>query len=196
MNSATDRLPTKSSNRLSHGLSSKAKRESWFDDVEHLVDELIGDSPRTEYLVQTAMQVAHTMVLLQSISAEKRRILSTPPPPPHYQQFLDGDDFEEFRLEVIESGFCRDLPSGRWAQFLKDIVQYPDQLAAYKPSAKDLPNLIYKRKDELRRIDEYERKALSRLKKQITWLDYVRLEIKRQKHAELIKQLRGRMSQT
>ncbi len=196
MSGETDRPTTKSSNRLSHGLSSKARKESWFDDVKRLADELVGDAQRTGYLVQVATAVAHTIILLQSIRAERKRILSTPPPPPRYQQFLAGDDFEEFRLEVIESGFCKDPPPGRWAQSLKDVVQYADRLAAYKPSAEDVPALIYKRKDELRRIDEYERKALSRLKKQITWLDYVRLEIKRQKHAELIKELRGRMSQT
>lgn len=194
MSSESDRPATKSSNRLSHGLSSKARRESWFDDVKRLADELMGETPRTGYVIQAAMDVAHTVILLRSIRIERKRTLSSPQPPRSYHQFLADDGFEAFRLDVIESGFCKDPPPGKWAQSLKDVVEYPDRLATYKPSEEDLLYLIYKRKDELTRIDEYERKALSRLRKQITLLDYVSLEARRRKHAELVGRFRERTS--
>jgi hypothetical protein len=194
VSSEADRSASKTSNRLSHGLSSKVKRESWFDDVKRLADELMGDTPTTGYVIQAAMEVAHTVILLRSIRIERNRTLSTPQPPRSYHQFLADDDFEAFRLDVIESGFCREPPTEKWAQSLKDVVEYPDRLAAYKPCAEDLLHLIYKRKDELTRIDEYERKALSRLKKQITRLDYVSLEAKRRKHTELVNRFRERTS--
>lgn len=51
--------------------------------------------------------------------------------------------------------------------------------ASHKTNAVSSINLFGKNKRELKKLDEYERKALSRLRKQITRLDYVIFETKR-----------------
>lgn len=187
---------TKPSNRLSHGLSSRARAECWLDEIKQLADELASDAPDSLAVKIAARDLARTFYLLKAIRAERTKLLSTPSPPRVYCDLVAMGDFDVFRQEVVDSGFCKDPPATKWASNLVDAVQYVDRAAAYVPTTEGTLHLLISRRKELSRVDEYERKALSRLRKQIMLLDYVRLEIKRQKHAELIKQLRGRMSQT
>lgn len=176
-----DNLLVKASNRLKHGLSSRAREEGRLEEAIQLARELIGDVPVAEEILSTATALAQTIFLLQAIAAERKKILSTPAPPPHYDQFLAAGDFEDFRQDVIDSGFCKDPPRARWAESLLRVVRYPDQVATYKPSDDDIPRLLRSRRREICRVDEYERKARARRYKLSNRLDYLILESKRQR---------------
>lgn len=187
---------TKPSNRLSHGLSSRAHAEYWLDDIKQLTDELASDAPDSLPVKKAAHDLALTFYLLKAIRAERTRLLSTPWPSRVYSDLVAMGDFDVFKQEVVDSGFCKNPPATKWASNLVDAVQYVDRAAAYVPTTEGTLHLLISRRKELSRVDEYERKALSRLRKQITLLDYVRLETKRQKHAELINQRRELVSKT
>ena len=49
-------------------------------------------------------------------------------------------------------------------------------VAAYVPSAEGAARLIRRRRRELRRLDEYERKAMSRRRKLLRMMDYLTVE--------------------
>lgn len=174
-------LGVKASNNLKHGLSSRKREGDRLGEAIELARELIGDSPVTDEIFLTAIALAQAIFLLQAIAAERRKILSTPAPPPHYDQYLAAGDFEDFRQDVIDSGFCENPPRARWAQNLLRVVRYPDQVATYKPSDNDIPGLLRSRKREIYRMDEYERKARARRYKLSNRLDYLILEAKRQR---------------
>lgn len=178
---------TKPSNRLAHGLSSRAREEDWLEEAKHLAMELIGNAPVGAEIYGIAIDLAQTIFLLQAISGERRKILSTPAPPPHYEKFLADRNFEDFRQDVIDSGFCNDPPRARWAQSLLRVIRYRDVVAAYKPTLDDYPKLLRTRGGDLLRVDEYERKARSRRYKLANRLDYLILEAKRQELAEGMK---------
>lgn len=169
----------KSSNRLSHGLSSRMREESLRDDAVALAKELMWRANATEEIEAIAIDLAQTLFLLQAIRTERRKVLSTPAPPPHYDEFLADENFENFRHEVIDSGFCEDPPPEDWARNLLLVVKYPELVAAHQPSLDDIPRLLRSRKSELRRLDEYERRATSRRTKLSNRLDYLLIEAAR-----------------
>lgn len=159
------------------------REEKCHDDAVALAKELIWHASSTEGIEGIAIDLAQTLFLLQAIRAERRKLLSTPAPPPHYDQFLANEDFEEFRQEVLHSGFCEDPPQADWARKLLLVVKYPDLVAAHQPSLGDIPGLLRSRKSELRRLDEYERKTRSRRVKLSNQLDYLIIEGAR--HSEM-----------
>lgn len=183
--------PTKASNRLSHGLSSRAREEEWFEESKKLAIELIGDVPVTSEILSVAIELAQTIFRIQAIADERRRILSTPAPPPHYDKFLADKDFKYFRQDVIDSGFCEDPPRTSWAQSLLRVIRYQDVVAAYEPNPDDYPRRFRTRKRDLLRMDEYERKARSRRSKLSNRLDYLILETRRQNLEEETRARRG-----
>ncbi len=192
MKISTDLGPTKPSNRLSHGVSSRAREEEWFDEARNLAIELIGDVPVTSEIISVAIDLAQTIFRIQAIADERRRVLSTPAPPPHYKAFLADRDFEDFRQDVIDSGFCKNPPRTNWARSLLRVIRYRDVVAAYKPTTPNhYPNQLRTRKRDLLRIDEYERRARSRRFKLSNHLDYLILEARRQKREEEMRAKRG-----
>lgn len=170
----------KTSNRLKHGLSSRIRQQALRDDAVDLAKELIWHESTTDEILDTATDLAQTILLLQAIKAERRKVLSTPAPPTHYEEFLADENFEDFRQEVLHSGFCEDPPPEEWARNLMLVVRYSDLVAQHEPSLDDIPRLLRSRKSELRRLDDYERRARSRRMKLSNRLDYLIIEAARQ----------------
>ena len=58
---------TKPSNRLTHGLTSRARAEDGFDQARRMADEIVGEGPRTPEIMDAASALARQIILLQAI---------------------------------------------------------------------------------------------------------------------------------
>jgi hypothetical protein len=184
----------KSSNRFTHGLSSRRQSALWMDEAEEFVDVILGDAPRTPEITSVGIMVVQAQLLMNAIDTEEKKILTTPPPPRHFAEFSKDADFEEFRHEVIDSGFLTEGPEDAWASNLKLVVKYPDQVAEYQPTLEKTAALLVSRRTDLRRIEDYRRRALSRRNKLINRLDYLVIEERRRLAAEKPPRKQGQAS--
>lgn len=167
---------TKPSNRLTHGLTSRARAEDWFDDARRMADELVGDGPRTPEIVDAANALARQIILLQAIRLEMKKLLTTPPPPRDYDTFLNDPALQDIKFEILEGGYLDELPKAHWARWFVACIRYDDLVAAYVPSEDGAARLMARRRRDFRRLEEYERKAMSRRRKLIRELDFLTVE--------------------
>ena len=167
---------TKPSNRLTHGLTSRARAEEWFDDVSRMADELVADAPRTPEIMDAARALAHEIILLQAIRVERIKLLTTPPPPRDYEEFKRDPDFPDIKLDILTSGYPHELPKSHWGRWSAAGAQCEDEVVAYVPTAENAGNMFRWRRRELRTLDEYERKAMSRRRKLLHMMDYFIVE--------------------
>ena len=172
---------TKPSNRLTHGLTSRARAEDMYDDARKMADELVGEGPRTPEILEAAIALARQIMLLQAIRSERKRLLTTPPPPRNYKKFHDDPDFEDLKSDILNGGSLQEMPKTHWARWLIACAQYEDVVSAYVPSAEGAARLIAQRRLEFRRLDEYERKAMSRRRKLLRKMDHLTVDTLRGK---------------
>ena len=86
------------------------KPSSRLDEASRLAQDLIGDVPATEEMLDAAVGLADTILLLEAIRTERHALLTKLPPS------LEIDPFEEI---LIEKGFYEGAPRSAWYPKLK-----------------------------------------------------------------------------
>ncbi|MFN4140973.1 hypothetical protein [Aestuariivirga sp.] len=167
------------SNHYKHGLTSRPGTEEWFLETGQLAQELIRGAPQTREILETARSLSGQIFLLQAIRQERRRLLTTPPPPKLYEELSKLALFEEARHEILYGNFVKEAPDRAWARTMISCAQYRGVVNAYVPTSEGTADLLRRQPKALQRIDVYERKARSRIKKLINRLDYLVIEEKR-----------------
>lgn len=165
-----------SSNHYKHGLSSRARADEWFLEAEPIAAELIRGAPRTPEILETARSLSGLFLMLQAIRKERRRLLTTPPPPKGYDEFSKFEDFEDIKYEILNGDFVKEAPKRAWARSLISYAQYEGVVKSYVATAEGTAELLRRQPRAFERIDEYERKARSRIKKLVRRLDYLIIE--------------------
>lgn len=183
MSAGSTGRPRKPSNHYKHGLTSRARAQEWFEDAEKLAEklaeELIRGAPRTLHIVETATSLSGLMLLLRAIRKQRRRLLTTPPPPKGYEAFSRFSDFEDIKYEILHGDFVKEAPDEPWARSLISYAHYEGVVDAYVPTAEGAADLMGRQEEAFHRIDEYERRARSRMEKLVRRLDFLVLEEKR-----------------
>ena len=177
MSERPSRSSGKQSNSYKHGLTSRTVAARWFDDAKRLAEALARSAPRqSPDILYTVEQLVEQLFFLQAVRAEKRNILTKPCPPKGYEALSTSPDFHEFRQKVIDSGFLTEGPYEMWALQLIEYVRFDDFAKSYVPTRDGSNDLLCRRVQEYRRLDNYERRARSRIKKLVQNLDYWILE--------------------
>lgn len=161
---------TSPSNRLSHGLSSRARKEERSGEAFDLAQDLIGNGPATEEMLDVAVALADAILLLVAIRAERQATLSRLPPS------LEIDPIE---MIMIDNGFFEGAPPRAWFPKVMRALARAEAIPEGKSDLVETARILLKRKSELVTLDDYERKASSRRKKLLTRLDYLRIEAMR-----------------
>ena len=153
MKNGTTPTQTIPSNRMTHGLTSKAQKESWFPEAELLAKKLIGDIPTSPEIVSTAIDLAMNIILLKAVRQERLLLLSPEVPRMTLQEMGNKAYFEDTKY------YCSINPD------LNELETTAE--------------LLRQRWREHVRVDEYERKALSRRKKLVRKFDCLVIEARR-----------------
>ena len=173
---------------LKHGLTSRSAREDWSTDVTRLAEALLGAAPREPQVLEAAREGAEAILNLRRV--------------------------QQCRLLVIEDGTLRRcaptdaerplalklsgaVKRGDVAEC--DAIQAELRDAHDKQWAVDIPTAatiilceeLGTRATELRRLSEYERRALSARRKALRCLDYERVEAERRRVAMEVAGRRG-----
>lgn len=154
------------SNRLRHGLTSRAAAEARRPEADVLVRQLMAGAPNTPEVQETAEALAESMLALRAARRVRFELLSR-------QLDVKLADLEELmdQFEGIHFG-NQPVVAARKA-FLKFDE---DQDIA---GAKRILSMPFRDARELARIEEYERKIHSRYRKLVTRLDHVIIEARR-----------------
>jgi hypothetical protein len=163
--------PTTPSNRLSHGLSSRAIAEARGQLAKELTDALIGDCPKTYPLLDAASSLAGAILHLAAIRRAKKALLTTGDVALHKTEHRQSDMVSRPAASEaqIREGKSEEIPHGMTDEFVASIVQGvlrdPDNVRMFA------------------RLYEYERKAISRRNRLLIQLDYLVLEARRRETA-------------
>lgn len=152
------RRPTTPSNRLSHGLASRAAAEARVPTLNELAVLLIGNAPRTDEIWSAALSLADAILHFQAVQRAKFSVLSSACP----------------ATAELDS-------SSRAQQSLGKSVLPEEQETNQSDGLLALQELIFTKCSEFASLDEYERKALSRRRKLLIRLDYSMHEALRHK---------------
>ena len=153
MSKGPPRSRTTPSNRFSHGLASKTQKEIWFPEAELLARELVGTPSAPLALWDVALELALNSFLIRSAKKERILLLSTQMPRLTSKETSNTTYVEETRY------YCAINPDFKGMEAAAEVLRL--------------------RWRELRRVDEYERKALSRQKELARQLDYLIIEASR-----------------
>lgn len=158
------------SNRLSHGLTSRAAAEERSGEAWELAEDLIGNVPASEEMRDVALQLANAILLLHAIRSERQALLSRLPPE------FDIDPLEEI---LVQKGFFEGAPKSAWYPSLMRAIIHEEAIPEGKSELVETAALLRTRRSELNRLEGYERKASSRRCKLLMRLDHLRIEAMR-----------------
>ena len=161
---------TKPTNRITHGLTSRARKEERSGQAEELAVELMGHVHASEEMRDVALELADSILLLHAIRAERQALLSRLPPE------FDIDPLEEI---LVEKGFFEGAPKSAWYPSLMRAIIREDAIPEGKSELVETAALLWMRRSELKRFEGYERKASSRRCKLLMRLDHLRIEAMR-----------------
>jgi hypothetical protein len=156
---------TVASNRLSHGLSSRAIAEARVQQVKDLADALLGDAPKTYAVLDVAFSLAGTILHLAAVRRAKNALLTEgivklhipekikiSSLPPTYENPTGGSITAESSQQVVDEIV---------ASIVQDVLRDPDNVKTFV------------------RLYEYERKAISRRNRLLVRCDYLVFEARR-----------------
>lgn len=157
---------THPSNRLRHGLTSRAAAEARRPEADVIARQLMAGAPHTPEVQETAEALAEAMLALRAARRVRFELLSR-------QLDVTLDDLEETMDQLSDIVFRnRPLVAARKAALKLD----EDRDIA---GAKRILSMPFRDAMELARIEDYERKIHSRYRKLVTRLDHVIIEARR-----------------
>lgn len=156
---------TKPSNRLSHGLTSRAMAEGREAEMKALARELIKDAPATPEVQAAAEDLAGSMLTLHAIRRARIAVFSQ-------KAVITPSDLLSIigMLERCNAGPLSE-DELRTSQDKGDEIETDELLRLLK--------IMTHNEAELRRLEDYERKAHSRYRKHLTHFDYAITEARR-----------------
>lgn len=145
-----------------HGLASRWVLEIRADETSELADHLIGSSPREPAVMAAAQRAAEAILHLRNVKAVKMLAFREAVP----------DQATKACLANFSPSVAASFDAGR-------AVEQAVQDEALNQSDRLLLEFLRGSEGMLRRLEEYERRALSLRSKAIRELDLVRIEIER-----------------
>lgn len=159
-----------------HGLTAGGAREAAAPDVEELAAALLGASPPEPALLEAARDVAREVLFLYRLQRYRRAVEEAGA---MSQLTLKGRAEERF-LELSAAVKLDDEVT--WRRLQETVADTIGGADAAGLEISGATALLYEHMDasaELRRLDDYERRALSRRRKALRRLDYGRIEVER-----------------
>jgi hypothetical protein len=173
---------------MSHGLTSRTMREAEAPEVERLAHALIRGSPPEPEILGAARETAEAILHLRRIKTMRahlmKELMVAPPASAKVPSaaairamgviLRDGITPANSRLVAR---FGEEMGLGAGSPRLSEITSEEEATERLLRIYRDLP-------DALRRLDDYERKALSRRASLLRRLDFRRVEAERLRQAE------------
>jgi hypothetical protein len=158
---------------LKHGLTSRYAREQWSEDVLRLAEALIGETPREPPVVEAAREAAEAILYLRLVQRAKLHVLEGGT----LRRATPTDTGRELALSLstaVKRGTAAECAS------LSDKLRVTHDVE-WKLDMQSTATIILglevgDRSKELRRVNEYERRALSQRRSALRRLDYERVE--------------------
>lgn len=166
---------------LRHGLTSRYAREAARDQAGELATALIGASPATPDVMDAAYAAAEEFLHLHRVRRLRRLTFASGALPP--AQGLDNPPAQTDLLHLTRATLLDDAGSRETARHA--IAQHfgcsDDELVRIGQQA--LITSMAREPQDLRTLEEYERKACSRLRNALRRLDFERIEVERRRAA-------------
>jgi len=161
-----------------HGLTSRVAREAQSPEAEELAGTLLGSSPRESALLDAARAAAEAILFVDAVQRLRRATLSAG----MLARLRLKGRAEERLIELTRSVAEDDVPS--WRQLREAIAATIGgtrdgklERAAQAALRQELEGSA----QELSRLEDYERRGLSRRRKALRRLDYERIEAERRR---------------
>lgn len=158
MSTSASRTGTRPPNSLSHGLTSRWWAEGWRVEAKSFALELVGEAAVTPEILETAEALAMEIILVEASRCEKIKTFANA-----------GSGCSRTRSDGDRRGR---------AEVGKDDLHLAQP---GHTSATDATHVLRLATCSLRRLDELERKALSRRNRLMTRLDFLILEEQRRR---------------
>jgi hypothetical protein len=160
---------------LTHGLASRWAMEALAEEAAALALRLIGASPPTEPIMRAARRAAEAILRLNRVRSVKTYAMNQ-------AEFVDREKVYEF--EGLAQFFTADFYKIIAAELSRDFNrmsrgQEGAASAVPDPVAGAMLKFLAANEDLWRRLDDYERRALSQRTKAIRELDLARIEAER-----------------
>lgn len=159
-------MPTVASNRLSHGLTSRAIAAARASVVRNLARALMSEAPADSRVIEAAEALAEAILQLRAVRRARFQHLS--------RMAVDDDapmkDVEHL-LDLVDEVNRRKLSEAALV-----AIGFGPKEAEEHTGLMTLLNMPHRDALALRRLEDYERKAYSRYRKLVTRFDYAVIE--------------------
>ena len=161
-----------------HGLTSRAAQEALLPEVEELAGALLGSSPREPALLDAARAAAEAILFVDAVQRLRRATLSAG----MLARLVLKGRAEERLIELTRSVAEDDVAA--WRQLRETIAATIGGTRDGKLERAAQGTLRHELEGNaptLRRLEDYERRGLSRRRKALRRLDYERIEAERRR---------------